>query len=481
LGAGSYAFDVVYSGDSNYSGPVTGSCEVFSVAKATPALATQLVSPSSSNLGNKWNDSATVTGVSTFAPSGSVRFLLCQSSSSSSCTGGSLVDVTLTAPTNTSGNVSTYELPASDAYTPTTVGTYCYNVSYAGDTNYNNVGEQSDTECFTVTEPNFTVLKTDTPGNGLPVTPGSTIPYTVTIQNVGDGAGSAVISDALPSSLTMQGTPTCKVTSPDTCTVNAPTTGSTWTFDVSLGVGDSAVVTFNATLAATDTADVVNTAQITQGNCNPNGIVTASALKGNAATTIQCSSTVTNPVPNFTVTKTDSPGNGQSVTAGATIPYTVVIKNVGDGAGAATITDTLPSNLTIKGTPTCAVTAPDTCTVTNTTGSTWTFAVNLAAGNSATVTFSATVAAAATGTITNTATITTGPCNTSSGCSSTVSNPIPPVTAPAVVTPPPPPAPAIAFTGAFLEGMWAVAAALLGLGGFLVLMARRRRKQRQAA
>jgi hypothetical protein len=65
-----------------------------------------------------------------------------------------------------------------------------------------------------------------------------------------------------------------------------------------------------------------------------------------------------------------------------------------------------------------------------------------------------------------------------------VSNPIPPVTAPAVVTPttvPPPPAPAIAFTGAFLEGMWAVAAALLGLGGLMVLVARRRRKGRHAA
>jgi fimbrial isopeptide formation D2 family protein len=376
--------------------------------------------------------------------------------------------------------VSTYALPDSDAYTPTAVGTYCYNVSYAGDTNYNPVLEQSDTECFTVTQPNFTVLKTNVPGNGNPVVPGSTIPYTVTIQNVGDGAGPAVITDVLPSYLTMQGTPKCQVTSPDTCAVANPS-GTTWTFSVSLGVGDSAVVTFSATVSATQTADVVNTAKITTGNCNPNGIVTAPSLKSNAVT-IQCSSTVTNPVPNFTVTKTDTPGNGNSVTAGSTIPYTVAIKNVGDGAGTATITDNLPSNLTLASTPApaCTAKAPDTCTVGGS-GSKLTFTVSLAAGNTATATFSAVVAAGTTGSVTNTATITTGPCNTSSGCSSTVSNPIPLVTTPAVVFTPPPPAPVIAFTGAYLESMWAVAAGLLGLGGLMVLMARRRRRGRHAS
>jgi fimbrial isopeptide formation D2 family protein len=188
--------------------------------------------------------------------------------------------------------------------------------------------------------------------------------------------------------------------------------------------------------------------------------------------------------PNFTILKSDVPGDGNPVTAGSTIPYTVTIKDVGDGPGAAVITDTLPSNLTIQGTPQCTVTGTDTCTVTNTTGSTWTFAVSLASGDTATATFKATVAATATGTVTNTATITTGPCTTSSGCSSTVSNPIPPVTAPAVVTPttttttaPPVTKPAvIAFTGADIAGMAAGGLALLGLGGFLVLLSRRRRR-----
>ena len=46
--------------------------------------------------------------------------------------------------------------------------------------------------------PNFTVKKTDVPGTGKPVVPGSKIPYTVTVKNIGSGAGSAVLNDPLP-------------------------------------------------------------------------------------------------------------------------------------------------------------------------------------------------------------------------------------------------------------------------------------------
>jgi LPXTG-motif cell wall-anchored protein len=60
-----------------------------------------------------------------------------------------------------------------------------------------------------------------------------------------------------------------------------------------------------------------------------------------------------------------------------------------------------------------------------------------------------------------------------------VSNPIV-VTAPATTTttaPPPVTKPAtIAFTGADIAGMVAAGLALLGLGGFLVLLTRRRRQ-----
>jgi fimbrial isopeptide formation D2 family protein len=162
------------------------------------------------------------------------------------------------------------------------------------------------------------------------------------------------------------------------------------------------------------------------------------------------------------------------VAPGSTIPYTVLIKNVGDGAGTATITDPVPSQLTLQGNPACAVTGTDTCTATAS-GGTITVNVSLAAGNTATVTFSAVVAASATGTITNTATITTGPCNTSAGCSSSVANPVI-VVAPTTTTVPPAKPAVIAFTGADIAAMLASALALLGLGGFLVLISRRRRQ-----
>jgi fimbrial isopeptide formation D2 family protein len=208
----------------------------------------------------------------------------------------------------------------------------------------------------------------------------------------------------------------------------------------------------------------------------------------NVSGTVQASECFSVTAPNFTVVKTDVPTSGTSVAPGSTIAYTVAVKNVGDGAGSATVTDAVPSSLTVKGTPACAVTTPDTCSVGNPSGSTWTFTVSLAAGDSATVTFSATVASNATGSITNTATITTGPCTTAAGCSSSVTNPII-TTAAAVVTPTTPTTPTtttttppttspstIAFTGALLSQEWMAGLAALIMGSGLVLLARWRRR-----
>ncbi len=209
---------------------------------------------------------------------------------------------------------------------------------------------------------------------------------------------------------------------------------------------------------------------------------------------------VTAAPPNFTVTKSDVPASGTTVAPGTTIDYTIAITNVGAGAGSGTVTDVVPSSLTVNTAtpPACAVTSPDTCTVANTTGSTWTFTVSLAPGHTATATVAATVAATATGTITNAATITTGPCTTSSGCSSSVSNPVGVVTAASTVTPTPTAATttaatttspttsasttSLATTGAQLSQEWLAGLAALLLGSCLVLLARwRRRIPRHAA
>ncbi|HEY6426200.1 MAG TPA: hypothetical protein VIX84_03125, partial [Acidimicrobiales bacterium] len=417
------------------------------------------------------------------APTGSVRFYQCGPGSSPMlCSTANPVgsSVTLTPVSETDTSTAT-----SSSFKPSAVGTYCFAAVYtpAEGANYvsssDNLADHDETvatdECFLVTTPNFTVTKTNVPGNGASVVPGSTIPYTITIGNVGNGAGSATVTDVVPSSLSVQGMPACAVTAPDTCAVANPS-GSTWTFTVSLAAGHSATVTFSAKLSATDTADVVNTASITDGICNPSN---------SAQPVVRCSSTVTNPVPDFTVSKTASPAGGTSVAPGSTIDYTIVAKNVGVGSGSTTVTDVVPSSLLVQGTPVCAVTSPDTCSVANPTGSTWTFAVSLATGHSATVTFAAKVAQGATRSVVNTATI-SAPCNTSSGCSSTVTDPVTPVSTAASTTTPAAPktspstTPAIAFTGARLTDEWIAggAAILLGLG--LVAGARRRRRQSPA-
>ncbi len=286
-------------------------------------------------------------------------------------------------------------------------------------------GENTCSSTVTNPVPNFSVHKTDVPGDTNPVVPGSTVPYTVVISNTGNGAGSGVVTDTLPSNLTLASSPApaCPATSPQSCSIGV--NGQVLTFNVTISAHSSLTATFSAVVSASDTADVVNTASITTGPCNGENT---------------CSSTVTNPVPNFSVHKTDVPGDGATVLPGSTIPYTVVISNVGNGAGSAVITDTLPSNLTISGSPNCVTTGTvgDDCTVANPSGSTWTFSVTLAAGDTATATFSAVVSASDTTDVVNTAAITTGPCNqpsqvtsgarahdTTVTCSSTVTNPVP--------------------------------------------------------
>ncbi len=232
---------------------------------------------------------------------------------------------------------------------------------------------------------------------------------------------------------------------------------------------------------------MVNTATITQGACDDGTPPVVEDLKPHAAVN-NCTSTVTNTVPGFTVVKTDGVGGGTSVSVGSTISYKIVIKNVGDGAGSTTVTDVVPSALTVQGTPQCAVTAPDTCSVANPTGTTWTFTVSLAPGDSATATFGAVVAASAAGTtVTNTASV-GDPCTTGSNCSSTVSNPVPPVTTSAATTPPSTSATTasgttgpvtststLAFTGAYLARLALLAFTLLATGACLVLLTRRHR------
>ena len=339
-------------------------------------------------------------------------------------------------------------------------------------------GDNTCTSTVTNPVPNFSVHKTDVPGDTNPVVPGSTIPYTVVISNTGDGAGSAVIGDTLPSNLTLvtsSPAPACPATSPESCAIGV--NGQALTFTVTISAHSSLTATFSAVVSASDTGDVVNTAAITTGPCNGDNT---------------CTSTVTNPVPVLSVVKSSNPASGSTVALGSTVTYSLVMTDTGTApATGITMTDGVPAGTTyVASSATCGgVTG---CSVTESGGTvTWTgLAVQPGTTNAVTVSFQVTVNSSDTNgeVIPNFAVFTnvgTPGCTTATCDTNTVTvTVLIPASAPAVVTPPPPAAaPAvvvaaapIAFTGADIAGMVVAGLAFLGLGGILVVLSRRRRR-----
>jgi hypothetical protein len=144
LAAGSYSYQGSYSGDSNY-GAKTGSCEAFSVAGATPSLATT-VDDAGTNAtwggneaaGATSYDTAKVNGVAGFAPSGSVTYDLYLNAS---CAGSAASTATRTL--NSGGTV-----PNSPTTSALAVGSYSYQAAYSGDSNY--TAKKGSCEAFAV-------------------------------------------------------------------------------------------------------------------------------------------------------------------------------------------------------------------------------------------------------------------------------------------------------------------------------------------
>ena len=222
---GTWKWLAVYSGDSNNNGANSG-CgnEPVTVNPASSTTTTQQSGSASGSgtivIGQSITDTATVQGnISGGAPTGSVDFYQCGPGSSPAlCTtanpvGTGSVDLTPVSETDTS-------TATSASFTPSAVGTYCFAAVYTPDESSNYVSSSdnlvdhsedvSTSECFLVTAPNFTVTKTNAPTTGTSVPIGSTITYKVAVKNVGNGAGSATVTDVVPSSLTVTGTPRCR-------------------------------------------------------------------------------------------------------------------------------------------------------------------------------------------------------------------------------------------------------------------------------
>ncbi len=256
----------------------------------------------------------------------------------------------------------------------------------------------------------FAVTQADTPGTGKPVVPKGTIDYTIEVKDVGGTAGTATVTDPLPSNVTLTGTPACTTsTSGDTCAVTV--TGSTLTTTVHLAAGDVATATFGAVVAPADTSSVTNAASITSGPC----------------TGTECSAAVTNPVVVLSVTKSSTPTPHSVVPLTTRVTYTLRATDSGTAATTpVTLTDEVPAGtIYVSGSATCGG-APG-CSFAEATGTvTWTgVVVQPGSAHSLTVSFAVVVDKADTTgeRITNTATFTndgTPSCTTPSCATNTV-------------------------------------------------------------
>ena len=249
---GTWCFAAVYTPatGSNYQGSsdnVTGTAdpaECLSVTAATPGFTTTVVAPTDTSVGNPWGDTATVAGNSVGGPpGGTVSWTLCQETNlRTACTGGTPIGSD-NSPTP-SGNNSTFTLP--NPQTPT-VGTYCFNASYAPSTggNYTAVPQQTGTECFSVTPATSSSATTASP-TSVVIGPTGTATDSVTVTGNptgGEPTGTVAFTVCGPSpgpALCPSGTavpptpvslnPGTGITSSATSGTFTPTSVGTWCF-----------------------------------------------------------------------------------------------------------------------------------------------------------------------------------------------------------------------------------------------------------
>ena len=128
LAAGSYSFQVSYSGDSNYNESAS-ICEPFSVATA-PSDTNTVVDDAGTNspwgstetTGASAYDTSTVTGVAGFAPTGRISYTFWSNGTCANTGAGAGTNLSLGSKSTTEG--------------PLAAGSYSFEAVYSGDANY---------------------------------------------------------------------------------------------------------------------------------------------------------------------------------------------------------------------------------------------------------------------------------------------------------------------------------------------------------
>ncbi len=300
-----------------------------------PALSS-VAAPSSgvAGLEGRFGDTLTVTGGNGRA-TGTVTFALYTADCRTVELGpSSSVELAGTGSAPTAGYVTTWVPPAP--------GTYYWKVTYSGDAAYKaaiddagcNVRAESvvigappppTKKSLPVTNPDFIVAMSDAPGDGLPVPAGATTSYTISVRNAGTASGYTVVSDALPSDLTLTAPePHCAgATAADRCRVSVE--GNAVVLNAYLPVGHAVDMVVAAVVSPADRRSVVNTAVVVSGLCTT------------------CRATTVNAVIALGAHERSTPPDGPTVPPGTRVGYDVVLSDGGSGpASAVRVADVFP-------------------------------------------------------------------------------------------------------------------------------------------
>ena len=359
LTAGSYSFQATYNGDTNYL-TSTGACEPFTVTEATSQTATTVRQGGSAvtsvAIGSSVTDQATVSGTGAGTPTGTVTFTFF---SNATCSGTG-------SPAGT-GTLSA-GVANSSSEGPLTAGSYSFQATYNGDTNY--LTSTGACEPVTAGAGSAEVVTTVQQGgtNTTSVPAGASVTDQATVSGSGAGTPTGTVTFTSFANGTCAGTGTPAGTGilasgvANSNTVGPLTVGGSYSFQATYN-GDANYVSHT-------------------GPCEP--------------------FTVTAPV--LTITKTADAG---SVPAGNAIGFTVVVSNGSPGtATSVTVNDPLPAGSGISWSITPAYSGPGTCSITGSPPSqVLTCALgDMASGGSASVHIQSATTTASPGTYKNTAT-----------------------------------------------------------------------------
>ena len=329
---------------------------------------------------------ATVTD--TFLPTLTGVTWTCSATAGSLCTAAGAGNISDTV-TVASGGTLTYTVIATVAPSATGLLTNTATVAAPAGTGETAPGNNSSTDTDTLTpQANLGISKTDSQATDVP---GTSITYTISVTNIGpSNAPGSLVSDTFPAALSAI-TWTCLASVGSSCTAaGAGNISDT----VSILSGGTLSYTVNATISASATGILSNTATVAVGA----GVT--DPVPGNNSST---DTTTMTPQADLTVTKTDGVA---SATPGTAISYTITVGNAGpSNAPSSLVTDTFPAALTGV-TWTCTPSAGSSCTgvgagnINDTT--------TILVGGTLTYTVNADIDPCATGTLSNTASVATG-------------------------------------------------------------------------